>query len=191
MWHGTNSSINELCIHRQGRRQLLQSGGGLIRCEAWQRAIARCDLRGSGGMQNFWRVFRVSEIDSSSPGSCVAQTALLFFLLTLRCILQVSLVNEPVFFRIGHAWNVCAGTVMLLVREEEALVVSLKNYTTFLLYMVSFINYNNSYYNFSIIIHSTSGYEECRSILLMTRIYSFTSSTPLSSRHLLALNSWS
>ena len=40
---------------------------------------------------------------------------------------------------------------------------SLKNYTTFLLCMVRFITYNNSYYNFSIIIHSTSGYEECQS----------------------------
>ena len=62
---------------------------------------ARCDLGGSGGMQNFWGVFRVSEIDSSSPGSCVAQTALLLFLLTLRCILQVSLVNQPVFSGLG------------------------------------------------------------------------------------------
>ena len=52
--------------------------GGLMRGEAWQRAIARCDLGGCGGRQNFWGVFWVSEIDSDalsvvylvlSPGS--------------------------------------------------------------------------------------------------------------------------
>ena len=41
-----------------------------MRCEA--RHAARDSAlrsRGSGDMQNFWGVFRVSEIDSSSPGS--------------------------------------------------------------------------------------------------------------------------
>ena len=41
-------------------------GPGLMRGEARQRAIARCDLGGSGDMQNFWGVFWVSEIDSDA-----------------------------------------------------------------------------------------------------------------------------
>ena len=54
--------------------------GGLMRGEARQRAIARCDLGGCGGMQNFWGVFWVSEINSDalsvvqlviSPGSII------------------------------------------------------------------------------------------------------------------------
>ena len=40
--------------------------GGLMRGEARQRAIVRCDLGGCGGMQNFWGVFWVSEIDSDA-----------------------------------------------------------------------------------------------------------------------------
>ena len=40
--------------------------GGLMRCEVRQHAITRCDLGGSGGMQNFLGVFWVSEIDSEA-----------------------------------------------------------------------------------------------------------------------------
>ena len=40
--------------------------GGLMRGEARQHAITRCDLRGFGDMQNFLGVFWVSEIDSDA-----------------------------------------------------------------------------------------------------------------------------
>ena len=68
-----NSTINTFTLGIVGKSEDLARGGdsyskvgGLMRCEAWQRAIARCDLGGSGDMQNFLGVFWVSEIDSDA-----------------------------------------------------------------------------------------------------------------------------
>ena len=56
-----------------------------MRSEARQPAIARCDLGGSGGTQNFWGVFWVSEIDSDAISSCLAcYIARLLYLTVLR-----------------------------------------------------------------------------------------------------------
>ena len=58
-------------IYLRGRDSYSKVGGGiggLVRGEARQRAIARCDLEGSGGMHpwDFLGVFWVSEIDSDA-----------------------------------------------------------------------------------------------------------------------------
>ena len=55
-------------VYISGAETATPKWGGLVRGEARQRAIARCDLEGSGGMHpwDFFGVFWVSEIDSDA-----------------------------------------------------------------------------------------------------------------------------
>ena len=62
--HGFMCRVNAELHYRGG--DSYSKVGGLMRGEARQRAIARCDLGGSGDMQNFLWVFWVSEIDSDA-----------------------------------------------------------------------------------------------------------------------------